>query len=536
MTTPKCMPMVLLAAGLSLAAVLLGDEPKASPRPASQPFEAESPAVPQTQVDKFVLARLQKLGIQPAHACSDGVFVRRVYLDVIGKLPSAKEAQDFIKDTAPDKRPALIDRLLARDEFADCWAMKWCDVLRVKAEFPINLWPKGAQAYRHWIWTSLKDNKPYDRFVREMLLATGSNFYDPQVNFYRAVQSKQPEAVAKAVALTFMGARADKWPKDRLAGMAGFFSQIGYKYTGEWKEEIVFLDPSKPPAKAAFPDGKSAKLRPDQDAREAFADWLISEKNPWFAANAANRVWAWLLGRGIVQEPDDFRPDNPPQNPELLAYLQKELVSSHWDLKHIYRLILNSRTYQQSSIPLAFAKASAGDAARARENFACYGVRQLEAEVLIDAICQVTGSGEKYSSATPEPFTWVPDEVPSVVSADGSTTSSFLELFGRPPRDTGLLVERNLSPSAGQRLYMLNSSSVQRRIDQSRKLGVLFQSRGPPREMLGTLYLTVLSRYPTIDELQVAGGYFKSSGLSNRDAVVDIVWALLNSDEFLFRH
>ena len=162
-----------------------------------------------------------------------------------------------------------------------------------------------------------RDNMPYDRFVREMLTASGSNFRVPQVNFYRAVQSKEPQAIAQAVALTFMGARAEKWPKERLAGMAAFFSQVGYKSTGEWKEEIVFFDPGKHrPAprirRAVFPDGKPARLRPGQDPREVFADWLIAPENPWFARNIVNRIWSWLLGRGIVQEPDDIRPDNPP--------------------------------------------------------------------------------------------------------------------------------------------------------------------------------------------------------------------------------
>ena len=249
------------------------------------------------------------------------MFVRRVYLDVIGTLPSGEEAREFILDRSPNKRRALIDRLLEREEFADYWAMKWSDLLRVKAEFPINLWPNAAQAYHRWIRTCIKENVPYDQFVREMLTASGSNFRVPPVNFYRAMQSREPAGIAQAVALTFMGTRAEKWPKERLAGMAAFFAQVGYKYTAEWKEEIVFFDPGKTNtaasnevaiAAAVFPDGTAAHLSPDQDPREVFADWLIDPKNPWFARNIANRVWSWLLGRGIIHEPDDIRPDNPP--------------------------------------------------------------------------------------------------------------------------------------------------------------------------------------------------------------------------------
>ena len=187
---------------------------------------------------------MKKLGLQPSPLCSDAVFLRRVYLDVIGTLPTAAEAREFLLDTIPQKRRLLIDRLLERDELADYWAMKWSDLLRIKAEFPINLWPNAAQAYYHWIRTSIRENKPYDRFARELLTSSGSNFRVPPVNFYRAIQSRQPTAIAQSVALALMGARAEKWPKDRLAGMSVFFSKIGYKPTAEWKEEIVFFDPT----------------------------------------------------------------------------------------------------------------------------------------------------------------------------------------------------------------------------------------------------------------------------------------------------
>ncbi len=219
------------------------------------PFESPATLTPRTKIDELVLNRLKRLNLQPANICSDAVFVRRACLDVIGTLPTAQEARDFLSDQDPNKRAALIDRLLEREEFADYWAMKWSDLLRIKSEFPINLWPNAVQSYYRWIRTSLKNNLPYDRFVREMLTASGSNFRVPQVNFYRAVQSREPQAIAQTVALTFMGTRAEKWPKERLAGMAAFFSQIGYKSTTEWKEEIVSLDISKAAAAAGKPPG-----------------------------------------------------------------------------------------------------------------------------------------------------------------------------------------------------------------------------------------------------------------------------------------
>lgn len=502
-------------------------------RAQSNPFEGGSPGKPANQIDKLVFAQLDKLGLKPARLCSDAVFVRRACFDIIGTLPTANETAEFLQSRDPKKREALIDRLLAREEFADYWAMKWSDLLRVKAEFPINLWPNAAQAYHHWIRASLRENKPYDQFVRQLLTASGSNFREPPVNFYRAMQNREPQGIAQTVALTFMGTRAEKWPAEKLAGMAAFFAQLGYKSTGEWKEEIVFFDPATTNVLAKgpliFPDGKKARLAPDQDPREAFANWLISDKNPWFTRNIANRVWAWLLGRGIIHEPDDIRADNPPSNPKLLACLEAELTSSHYDLKHLYRLILNSQTYQLSSVP-------GSEDPKAAANFAAYPLRRLEAEVLIDALCQITGSTEKYTSAIPEPFTYVPESQRSIALPDGSISSPFLELFGRPPRDTGLEAERNYRPTAAQRLHLLNSSHIQRKIEQSRIVQNLSQSKAPPREMISGLYLATLSRFPTEEEAKLAGAVFETRGTGKREAAADLVWALVNSPEFSCRH
>ena len=497
---------------------------------------AEKPLINQAnvksegEIDRLVFARLERLKIFPAPLCSDAVFLRRVSLDAIGTIPTVPEASDFLLNRAPNKRAALIDRLLEREEFGDYWAMKWSDLLRVKAEFPINLWPNAAQAYHRWIRTAIRDNKPYDQFARELLTATGSNFRDPPVNFYRALQNRAPEGIAQTVALTFMGTRADKWPTNQLSAMAAFFAQIGYKYTAEWKEEIVYFDPAKTnTATAVLPDGKQIRLSPDQDPRERFASWLIDSKNPWFSRNIANRIWFWLLGRGIVHEPDDLRPDNPPSNPELLAFLEAELVSSHYDLKHLYRLILNSKTYQLSSI-------SGTEDPEGTINFASYPLRRLDAEVLIDALCQITGSTEKYASAIPEPFTFIPAAHRSIALPDGSISSSFLEMFGRPSRDTGLESERNNRLTAGQSLHLLNSSHIQRKIEQSRMVQNLTQARTSLRELIGGLYLATLSRFPTEEELKTANAYFESRPTNRREAAVDLVWALVNSAEFLYRH
>ena len=483
------------------------------------------------RIDALVCDRLRPLGIRPADTCSDEVFVRRAYLDVIGTLPTAEEVRAFLADAAPGKRDALVDRLLARDEFADYWSMKWCDLLRVKSEFPINLWPNAVQAYHRWIRTAIKENLPYNRFAYELLTASGSNFRKPQVNFYRAVQSKTPRALAEAAALTFMGTRAEKWPAVRLDGMAAFFSQVGYKATAEWKEEIIYFDPASSNAQmsAVFPDGKPVDFTPDQDPRAVFADWLVSPKNPWFARCAVNRVWAWLMGRGIVDEPDDLRPDNPPVNPELLSFLERELIAARYDLKRVYALILKSKTYQQACTPKS-------DNPAAERHFAFYPVRRLDAEVLIDALNQITGSTEKYTSSIPEPFSYIPENLRTITLADGSITSPFLTLYGRSPRETGLASERSAEPTAQQRLHLLNSSHIQRKLEQGPKLLDLFRSAGSgPRDLVDALYLTILSRYPTTGELATLTEYRQQTDDRKRVAL-DTAWALINTAEFQYRH
>jgi len=577
----KRVGVIILAAVLPVAVLA------ASTEAARNIYESPAAPMPEGQLDQLVFANLARLKIHPVR-CTDAVFVRRAYLDVIGTLPTAKEARDFIQDLDDkDKRRVLIDRLLERDEFADYWAMKWGDILRIKAEFPVNLWPNAAQAYHRWLRASLVANKPYDQFARELLTASGSNFRVGPVNFYRAIQNRKPEGIAAAVALTFMGARTESWPSGRLDGMAVFFSQVGYKPTSEWKEEHVFWDslgasavagntapgrpavdaigqapkptaptvPSVPgasvnprPPVAIFPDGTEVNLSPDRDPREAFADWLIAPDNPWFARCIVNRVWAWLLGRGIIHEPDDIRPDNPPSNAALLAYLERELVAGHYDLKRLFRLILNSETYQFSSMPRF-------KTPEAEANFATYPLRRLDAEVLIDAINKITGASDLYTSPIPEPYTYIPENMPAIAIADGSITSPFLALFGRSARATGMLNERDNRPVPSQWLHLLNSSHVQRKLEQGPKLKAILESGRNQREMVEELYLTILSRFPIAGELQdierlgqvqparpaanpgKAGNQpAKPVVIKRREDWVDLTWSLINSTEFLYRH
>jgi hypothetical protein len=481
------------------------------------------------KIDDLVLTALKAKEIPQSPVCSDSVFVRRVYLDVIGRIPTAEEAKEFLNSKDPNRRRALIDALLEHGDFADYWTMKWCDLLRVKSEFPINLWPNAVQAYHRWIRTAMRDNMPYDVFARQLLTASGSNFRDPPANFYRAVQKKDAPTISKAVALTFMGVRPEGWTKERWQGMEPFFSQLGYKPTREWKEEIVFFDPNKPlkTAQAVFPDGTQPIFENDQDPREVFTNWLISEKNPWFTRNIANRAWSWLLGRGIIHEVDDIRDDNPPSIPELLSYLEEELVAAKYDLRQLFRVILNSRTYQASSIP-------ASKHAEAPALFAHYPVRRLEAEVMIDIICQVTQTTEKYSSPIPEPFTYIPESHRTVALADASITSSFLEIFGRSSRDTGLESERNNQFTAAQRLHLLNSTHIGQKLQNGPGLQQILRSGGKPAEIADKLFLTLLSRYPSEEEREILAEY-TTPGVGRRPGL-DFAWALMNTAEFLCRH
>jgi hypothetical protein len=357
--------------------------------------------------------------------------------------------------------------------------------------------------------------------------------------------------------------------------MSVFFSQVGYKPTAEWKEEIVFWDPlgvstqagstapgqaavttslqpsddadddeSEPSAEpariyklstAVFPDGTKPRLRPNRDPREVFADWLITPENPWFTRSISNRVWAWLMGRGIVHEPDDIRSDNPPSNPELMAFLEKELIANDYDLKHLYRLILTSSTYQLSSMPLENHPEAANDPL-AEANFARYPLRRLDAEVLIDAVNQITGTSDLYTSAIPEPFTYIPRDQPAIALADGSITSPFLALFGRSARATGMENERNNRALPSQWLHMLNSGHIQTKLERGPALKAIFASRRKPAAIAEHLYLTILSRKPTDEELKTVASYVQSASSKRNQAAIDIAWALINSPEFLYRH
>ncbi len=516
----------------------------AVPRPTASPLPK---AQVNNKIDELVLAKLNELGIPSSGQCTDEEFIRRIYLDVIGTLPTPDEVRTFLADETTDKRSKLIDRLLSRDEFADYWTLKWGDLLRIKAEYPSNLWPNAVQAYHHWVWQSIAENKPYDQFVRELLVSGGSNFRDPPANFYRALKKRDPQGFAEATALVFMGARigcaschghpTESWTLDDNLGMAAFFPQVKFKSTKEWKEEIVYLDATQtmrhPKTRAeVMPKllgGQPVSIEPGEDPRAKLAQWLTAPENPWFARNIVNRIWFWVLGRGIIHQPDDVRPTNPPSNPELLAYLEKELIEHKFDLRHVYRLILNSATYQRSSTPV-------GTNATDLVFFSHYPIKRMTAEQLSDAIGQITLVWDGFSSKIPEPYSKWPSGFRATQMSDGSVGTPFLELFGRPPRDTAYESDRDCRTSMRQALFMITSAELEAKVARSPRVKRWISGKKDTAAIVEEMFLAALSRRPTAEEKQKAVDYVTNSSSGRARALQDLMWASLNTKEFMYNH
>jgi Protein of unknown function (DUF1553)/Protein of unknown function (DUF1549) len=541
---------VLRAEGFGEAVVVVNylRQPAVARVTVPQPLPSPFPNVPaNNRIDELVFARLKALGIPPSELSTDAEFLRRVYLDTIGSLPTPDEARGFLADKDPQKRSKLIDRLLERREFADFWALKWGDLLRIKSEYPVNVWPKAVHVYYRWLRESLARNTPYDQLVRELLTAGGSNFRVPPANFFRAMPGRNPQSFAETTALVFMGARVncahchghptETWTRDDNLGLAAYFSKVTFKATQEWKEEIVYFHPDAglwhPKAKQLVKPkplaGAPLELKREDDPRESFAAWLTAPENPWFATNVVNRVWYWLLGRGIVHAPDDLRPTNPPENPELLEHLRKELVDHKFDLKHIYRLVLNSRVYQLSSTSTPLNEKDVA-------HFSHYHVKRLTAEQMLDGICQVTGSQESFTSWIPVPVLRMPQTERAIQLPDSDIDSAFLDLFGRPSRDTPFETERNCEAQPRQSLYLVSSDELQGKIAYGQRIKQWLDSKKTDPEVVDELYLSALSRPPRDDEKQKALAYIAKDKNARVQALQDVFWAVLTTKEFMVNH
>ena len=460
-------------------------------------------------IDSFFVPKGDKVAL-----CSDEVFLRRTYLSVTGRLPSKENAAEFLNSTDRNKRTKLIDALLASDEYLTYIGNLWGDMLRIKSEFPSNLWPNGVQAYNRWVHEKLASNTPYNQMISELLLSKGSNFRMPAVNFYRAFPRKTPENIYRNIQLLFLGNRK---PTDD--GKV-FFSQIRYKSTKEWKEEIVYVDyHMKTPVKQVLIDGVSVPLAENDDWRTAYVNWLTSPKNQRFAAVMANRLWYWINGQGLVNEPDDWNFQNAPSNPALLDFLTKKFIASGYDMKMFIREILTSYAFQCANSGIGTFKPT-----------------RLNAEVLVDAVADITGISDSYSSRVPEPFSFFPNGMHAVELGDATVSSSTLELFGRASRDVSLESQHIKSLNARQLLFLMNSSELESKIRKSPVLNELIKNQSTIEDISKAVTLLVLSRYPTEAEMQLFTSFANQNKLTTKQLCYDLVWMELNCAEFLYNH
>ena len=450
-----------------------------------------------------------------SNQCRDDVFLRRAYLTVTGALPSPEECVKFIDSSAPNKREALIDELLESELGIKYMQMHWGDILRIKSEFPSNLWPNGVQAYNRWVYEQLMNNVPYDKFVRGLLLSEGSNFRAPAANFYRGFQKRTPENIYANINLLFLGNR-NCTDNGHLC-----FSQIKYKSTKEWKEEIIYLDihKSAPHQHIILSDDTRLKLSTDTDWREAYVDWLTSPKNRRFAEVMVNRMWYWVFGKGIVHEPDDWREDNKPSNPELLTKLTDNFIKNKFNIRALMKEILMSQEFNAKAAPEG-----------------SYVPQRLPAEVIIDAIASTTGIWDTYTSRVPEPFTVYPPKTRATHLGDATVSSSELELFGKVSRDVSLESQRNNAITSRQLLYLMNSSVLEQNIRKSPVLKKICEQNYEISHLANSLSLLILSRRASAEEIEMYKAHMRDNRLSTSEFCYDLMWMLLNSNEFLYNH
>ena len=489
-------------------------------------------------IDKHIDAKLKRLKIQPAPEASDEVFVRRIYIDLTGIPPTPEQTRAFLEDRAASrtKRERLIDRLIGSREFVDHWALKWGDLLQSNRK---HLGEKGTWAFRQWIRDAIASNQPYDDFTREILTSVGSTFQSPASNYFRV--NDDPKIAMETTTQLFLGVRMvcaqchdhpfEKWTQNQYYQLAAFFAAVGMKPGFDADEQIVYLkrddNDIKHPKTNKVVDAEyliaSAGLPPIadfRDRREALADWLTSAKNPFFAKAIVNRVWSYFLGRGIIEPVDDIRGSNPPINPDLLDALEQDFIASGFDLQHLMRTIVSSRTYQTG---IETNKWNETD----EVNFSRFAPRRLPAESLLDAITVATGSRPNFPEV-PEDFT--AQQLPDPHVGKGG----FLDMFGRPDRESSCECERRNDLSLPQAMNLVNGPTLAEAIaDPEGRVAEAILAGKSDRELIEELYLAALSRFPTGIEMDRALTYIRSD--SGRAAQTqDLLWALINSNAFLF--
>lgn len=491
-------------------------------------------------IDRLVYQRLQKLGHLPSADCTDAEFLRRASLDTIGTLPTAEETVAFLDDPSPDKRAKLVDRLLEHPAWADHWAVKWGDLVRGN---PFRVGVKPVFLMDQWLRDSFRQNKPYDQFVRELLTAQGSTHKAGPPALFR--DKRTPEDASGFVSQVFLGVRLDcarchhhpseKWDQKDYYQLAAFFSGTRRKGQGisapiSGEPEYIWATSSvamKHPVtgedlKPRAPDGPEVVIPTDRDPRAVLVDWMTQPENPLFARAAVNRVWAQFFGRGIVDPVDDFRASNPPTNEPLLDWLAKDFVAHKFDLKHLMRTILNSHTYQLSSTAN---ETNVGDT----KNYSRSYRRRLPAEVLLDAVMQVT--------ATRETFNGLAEGSRALQTWNHMLSSEFMDAFGRPNSSAECPCERDAKPSMVQALHMMNSTKLNAKVTAAEgRARQLAAGKATEEDIVKELYLSAYNRRPTDEELVLAKKAFTAKDATRQSAVEDLLWALLNSAEFVFNH
>jgi len=490
-------------------------------------------------IDTHVNEKLHKLRILPSGVCTDQEFIRRLYIDVAGIYPSAEETRKFLADTSPTKREALVDVLLERKEFTEMWVMKFAELLQIRSSINNNQPPfyKNALLYYNWLSDRIARNVPLNQIVIELLSSTGGTVSNPAVNFYQTEldQLKLTENVAQV----FMGMRIqcaqchnhpfDRWTMDDYYGFKAFFSQIGRKQTDDPQEVIVYNSKggesrhflTNAVMKPKFLGGETPELKPGEDRRKVLAEWLASPRNPLFARNISNIIWAHFTGVGVVEPVDDVRVSNPPSNPELLDEMAAKLTEYNYDFRKLVRDICVSKTYQRST---KVNETNAGD----KRNFSHAQVRRVRAEVLLDAISQIT--------ETPNKFQGLPLGARAVQIADGATSTYFLTTFGRAKRESVCSCEVKMEPTLSQALHLMNGDAVNDRIKQGRVVAKMLQEKKSDREIVEDLFLRVFGRLPVEKEWTAVQQAIVAAPDARQAALEDLFWALLNSKEFFFNH
>lgn len=511
----------------------------------------ESLPAPKNFIDELVFKKLKTVGMPPSEICDDATFIRRATIDIAGRLPTPEETQRFLSNTDLARRDKLIDRLIDSPDYADYFANKWSALFRNKRTDGSQM--RGTYAFHSWVRDSLLANKPFDQFVREILAASGDIAQNPPVAWYRQV--RETTAQLEDTAQLLLGQRLqcaqchhhpyEKWSQNDYYSFAAFFSRVGRKGGSQPGEEVIFHKrgaaeavnkKTKAQVKPAGLGAPLPSLSPDDDPRQTLVDWMTSKDNRYFAKSLVNRYWKHFLNRGLVEPEDDMRETNPPTNPELLDALANRFVTSGYDLKNLVRNICRSQTYQLSALPNQF---NAVD----KQNYSRYYPKRLTAEVLFDAVNQVTQSENKWDG--------LPAGTRAVCLPDNSFNANayFLQVFGRPESASACECERSQDASLAQSLHLLNSKDIQAKVsdEKARAAALAADSARSDDEKVRELYRWAFSRDPKPEELQTAKSHLekgmnKSSDEKGdavngrRQAYEDIVWALLNTKEFLFNH